>query len=100
MARRRELRSQVYAPTQALLSLSPRPPGPSAQAGSEPDPSCTTGPGYGQVSIGRHCAPHPLLSVQRSPPEDLLPVNEGVEPALGPKVPRHAGFPAQKEALL
>lgn len=75
-------------PPQSRLILSPRPLGPFTQAGSEPEPSCTTGPGNGQVSIGRRSAPqtgpqHPPLSTQRSPVEDLLQVSEGVEPARG-----------------
>ena len=43
------------SPPQSQLNLSPCPLGPSAQAGSEP--SCTTGSGYRQVSIGRCSAP-------------------------------------------
>lgn len=59
-------------PPQSRLSLSPRPLGPSTQAGSEPEPSCTTGPGHGQVSIEDALPPKPALSTRRSRSREAL----------------------------
>lgn len=69
-------------PPQSRLSLSPRPLGPFTQAGSEPEPSCTTGPGHGQVSIEDALPPKPALSTRRSRSREAQ-VSEGVEPARG-----------------